>query len=288
MPKWKPKKLLSFAAKNAWRVPYKCTTAMYWMADTICPAHESEGINTLLKIVPTIAVIWACSNPLLLSLMALGYNYQTSLDNLESQSTYQELSALANGEATQPQSLKIRHHVANLFCALSFGIPGIIVASLINKSIQNWWDNSASKQSELDYLKEAADRREKAIVTRLEANPVFDELPEKVRTIVATKIVPVLAEFNHGNDQGKKVNFAGAAACFLKDTISQQGFVLTNAQAVSILQTICNDPNAQQAAADINSNNAQGISLRNTPKVKALYEAFEHRAEKITAIRSRG
>ena len=66
--------------------------------------------------------------------MALGYNYQTSLDNLESQSTHQELSALANGDATQPQSLKLRDHVANLFCALSFGIPGIIVASLINKN----------------------------------------------------------------------------------------------------------------------------------------------------------
>jgi hypothetical protein len=82
MPKRKPKEFPSFVAKNAWRVPYKCTTAMYWMADTICPAHEAEEINTLLKIVPTIAVIWACSNQLLLSLMALGYNYQVSLNNL--------------------------------------------------------------------------------------------------------------------------------------------------------------------------------------------------------------
>ena len=139
----------------------------------------------------------------------------------------------------------------------------------------------------MDYLKEAANRRETAIITRLEANPVFDGLPERVRTIIATKIVPVLAEFNHRNDKSKKDNFAGAAACFLKDTISQQGLAVTNTQAASILQTICNDPGAQQVANNINANNPQGISLRNTPKVKALYEAFEHRAEKITAIRGR-
>ena len=231
------------------------------------------------------AVIWACNSPLL-PLMALGFNYQTSLDNLESQSTYQDLKALADGTAPQPQSFAAHHHVSNLFCALSFGFPGIIVASLINQSIQNWWDNPASKQVELDSLKEAAGRRETATITRLEANPVFNGLPENVRTTIAAHIVPALAEFSHRNDYTKKTNFAAAAACLLKDTLSQQGLVGSNAQATSLLRTVCNDPDVRHVAANINANNPQGINIRNMPDVKALYETFQHRVERINAVRS--
>ena len=275
----------SFAAKNAYRLPYKSTTAMYWLADTVCPEYELEEVNTLLKVIPTMAVIWACNSPLL-PLMALGFNYQTSLDNLESQSTYQDLKALADGTAPQPQSFAAHHHVSNLFCALSFGFPGIIVASLINQSIQNWWDNPASKQVELDSLKEAAGRRETATITRLEANPVFNGLPENVRTTIAAHIVPALAEFSHRNDDTKKTNFAAAAACLLKDTLSQQGLVGSNAQATSLLRTVCNDSAVGHVAANINANTPKGINIRNMPDVKALYETFQHRVERINAVRS--
>ena len=141
----RPVKLIASAIKNAYRIPYKATTSMYWMADYICPEYESEEVNTVLKIIPTMSIIWACSSPLL-PLMALGFNYQTSINNLEARSTYNDLQALANGNIPQPQSFKNYHHIANLFCALnianlfcalSLGIPGIIVTSLLNQTIPN-------------------------------------------------------------------------------------------------------------------------------------------------------
>lgn len=253
---------------------------MYWMADTICSTDESEEINIALKVIPTMAVIWACSSPLLLTLMAVGFNYQTSLDNLESQSTYHDLKALANGTAPQPQEFAKRHHLSNLFCALSFGIPGAIIASLINQSIQNWWDSPRHKQTELTYLKKAADLREEEMVNRLEANDAFNGLTEKARTMIATQIVPALAEFHHGNDNEKQQVFATAATQVLRSHLLKNGITLANEQVAFALLD----------AGGISHNNATlgiaNVNLVETP-ITPLSKAFADRIEKIAAVRSK-